>query len=248
MNVEVFVMRLIQFLAFLAAVLLPTVAAAGDKNGAGSTGFYWNWGSLVGACNGDCATTAFAGQQTSQTMQSVIGIADFTQGEFGFVPVVPIWEWPWDDSGFFAATYSRRIGSFGHAEVGEVVSFEAEMGIGQRWGIQTETELWGAIYVRWHLFPWNHRVKTTIGISSGLNWASGISDWEVHRSGNEEGSQLLHYLSPEITLAWPKNPNFEVLARFHHRSGGSDMFGPNSIFNNTGSGSQYFLLGTRYRF
>ena len=181
-------------------------------------------------------------------MQSVIGIADFTQGEFGFVPIVPIWEWPWDDSGMVAATYSRRIGSFGHSKVGEIVSFEFEVGVGQRFGSQTETEIWGAAYVRWHLFPWNRWVKTTVGISSGLNYATGISDWEVNRSGNDEGSRLLHYLTPEITFAWPRNPNFEIISRFHHRSGGSDMFGPNSIFNNTGSGSQYFVLGTRYRF
>jgi len=241
-------MRALQLILSVLMLLLPTITLAGDRYGAGSTGIYWNWGSLLGSCGGDCAISVMSGQQTSQTMSEVIGIADFTQGEFGFIPIVPIWEWPWDDSGMVAAMYSRRIGSFGHAKVGEIISFDAEIGLGKRFGSQTEAEFWAAAYVRWHLFPWNRWVKTSIGISTGLNYATGISDWEVDRSGNDEGSRLLHYLTPEIAFASPRNPNFEILIRFHHRSGGSDMFGPNSIFNNTGSGSQYFMIGTRTRF
>ncbi|SFR36860.1 hypothetical protein SAMN04488005_1031 [Yoonia tamlensis] len=235
---------------FLTAIALcvPSNVVAGDKDGTGASGFYWDWGSFTRDCGGDCALSILGGRQTTVAMSPAFGIADFTQGEFGFVPAIPFRDWPWTDSRMIAATYSRRIASFGHARVGEVISIKAEVGIGQRTGSQTETEIWGAGYIYWHLFPWNRWVDTSVGISTGLNWATGISDFEVHRSGNDEGSQLLHYLSPEITLSLPQYPDIEVVARFHHRSGGSDMFGPNSIFNNTGGGSQYVLIGTRFWF
>jgi len=229
-------------------MVLSAAATAGDRNGAGANGFYVDLGSFGRACNGDCSITAFTGQQTTQAISPAFGIADFTQGEFGFVPIVPIWDWAWDESWFVGASYSRRILSFGHSSVGEVISLEAEAGLGKRFGTQTEFEAWAALYARWHLFPWNKWVKTTIGVSTGLSWASGISAFEKRRSGNNEGSQLLHYLSPEATFALPSNPNRELVFRFSHRSGGSDMFGPDSIFNHTGGGAQYFLIGTRFRF
>lgn len=232
----------------LMVTTMPTLLAAGEKDGANATGFYWDWGSFSRDCAVDCALSILGGRQTTQSLSPMFGIADFTQGEFGFVPIVPYRDWPWTDSRMLAATYSRRIASFGHARIGEVLSLKAEVGVGQRTGSQTETEIWGAIFVHWHQFPWNRWLKTSVGVSTGLNYASGISDFEVIESGNDEGSQLLHYLTPEITFSLPDYPEIEVVARLHHRSGGSDMFGPNSIFNNTNGGSQYLLIGTRFWF
>lgn len=227
---------------------MPMAALSGNRDVSNADGFYLDPGSFGQGCNGDCSVTVLAGRQVVTTMAALFGVADFTQGEYGFVPMTPIWDWEWGDSGFVGGAYSRRLLSFGHSNVGEVISLEGEVGLGQRFGIQTETELWSAIYLRWHLFPWNDYVKTSVGVSTGLSYTTGISDWEIDRSGNDEGSRLLHYLSPEATFALPDNPNKELVLRLTHRSGGSNMFGSNSIFNNTDGGAQYFTIGLRSRF
>ncbi|MEC7763798.1 MAG: hypothetical protein VX874_17980 [Pseudomonadota bacterium] len=211
-------------------------------------GFQFHWSAPTSPCGGDCAITAFVGRQTLVNMPDAFGIADFTQGKFGFNRLVPVWDWPWTDSGMVSVAASRQLASFGHSATGDIVALEAELGMAQRFGSQDQLEVWGAFYLRWKQFPWNRVVKTTVAVSTGLNWASGISPHEIRSSQNGEGSQLLHYLSPEITFALPANPEQELVFRFHHRSGGGDMFGPNSIFNNTRGGSNYLNVGVRWRF
>lgn len=211
-------------------------------------GFQFQWSAPTSSCDGTCAFTVFTGRQTTIGMPAAFGIADFTNDEYGFVDRVPFRDWPWSDSGMVGFAASRQIASFGHGDIGDIVALEAEVGVAQRYGSQTQLEVWGAFYLRWKQFPWNRVVKTTVAISTGLNWASGISAHEVRSSQNGEGSQLLHYLSPEITFALPKYPDQELVFRFHHRSGGGDMFGPNSIFNNTRGGSNYVNVGLRWRF
>jgi hypothetical protein len=160
-----------------------------------------------------------------------------------FRPNVPIVDWEFGDSGLVGAALSRRVLSIEHQNYGRLFSLEVEAGIGQRFGDLTETEFWGALYGRWHAFPWNRWVSTTVGLSTGVNWATGIPNFEVARSGNGQGSQLLHYLSPEITFALPDHPSHELVLRFHHRSGGRGVFGDNALFNNTGGGAQYGTIG-----
>lgn len=211
-------------------------------------GFQFRWTAPTSPCNGTCAITAFTGRQTLIGMPDAFGIADFTAGNYGLHERVPISDWPWTDSGMIGIAVSRQLASFGHSDVGDIVALEGEVGMAQRYGSQDQLELWGALYLRWKQFPWNRVVKTTVAISTGLNWATGISPHEIRSSQNGEGSQLLHYLSPEITFALPSHPEQELVFRFHHRSGGGDMFGPNSIFNNTRGGSNYVNVGLRWRF
>lgn len=218
-----------------------------SRHTSSSTGLYWQWGSFGRDCNGDCAVMVFGGRQTSVWMTRAFGIANFTGGEYGFVPIVPIWDWPWEDTGIVGGTYSRRLASFGFEPWGDIFDIEAELGMAQRFGLQDETEVWGAFYFRWKLFPWNKLVYTTAAVSTGLTYASAVSDWEKGESGNDEGSRLLHYLSPEITFANPDNKDLELVFRFHHRSGGGDFFG-SKIFNGTGAASNYGTVGVRFRF
>ena len=39
---------------------------------------------------------------------------------------------------------------------------EPEVGIGQRFGQQSATELWGALFLRYHGFPWDKWIVTTL--------------------------------------------------------------------------------------
>jgi hypothetical protein len=90
--------------------------------------------------------------------------------------------------------------------------------LGSRFGRQGATEIWGAFFVRYHGFPWDEKVLTTIAASTGLNWASDITAVEQDRANDGNGSQLMHFFAPEITFANPDHPNVELMFRMHHRS------------------------------
>ena len=83
---------------------------------------------------------------------------------------------------------------------------------------------------------------TTVAISTGLNYATGISEMEQERASDGEGSRLMHFFSPEITFALPRRPEVELLFRFHHRSG---VFG---LVSDAWGGAQYGTVGLRVRF
>jgi hypothetical protein len=136
-----------------------------------------------------------------------------------------------------AAALSRRLGRFGCCW-----NLEPEVGIGQRSGAQDETEVWAAVFLRYSGFPWDHLVVTTAAISTGVNYATGISEVERERAQDDTGSRWMHFFSPEITFALPRRPDVELLFRFHHRSG---VYG---LFNDAGGGSQYGTFGLRLRF
>jgi hypothetical protein len=142
------------------------------------------------------------------------------------------------DDHILAVAVSRDAASFrgGHLHL------EPELGLGQRFGEQDETELWGAVFLRYRGFPWDDVLTTTVAISTGMNWASGISEVEQERAKDDVGAQWMHFFSPEITFALPSHPGTELLFRFHHRSG---VFG---LVNDAFGGSQYGTVGLRVRF
>ncbi len=147
---------------------------------------------------------------------------------------------PWDaeidtDIPWLAGSVSKRIWSWRQS-----VTVEAEGGLGYRFGSEDTGEIWGAIYVRYDDFPWNHIVYTTVAASTGLNYATKISPIERNKTGGS--SRLLHYFSPEFTFARPEDKNLELVLRLHHRSG---AFG---LFNGASSGTNIVTLGVRKRF
>ncbi len=200
--------------ALVAAILAPLPAAA------------WTPANLFKPCDGDCGTSFFGGNYVENSMGQVLVTS----------PETPLtWEYIEGDH-LIATTISRRVGEWRR------LSFEPEVGVGQRFGRQDETEVWAAIYARYHGFPWDRHIVTTIGLSTGLNWASDVSEVEQDRAKDGEGSQLMHYFSPEITFALPSDPDIELLFRFHHRSG---IFG---LVSDAWGGAQYGTVGFRIRF
>jgi len=105
------------------------------------------------------------------------------------------------------------------------------------------------MFLRWSWFPWNSVVRTSIAVSTGLNYAFEVTPLEIGRANNGgKGSHLMHYLAPEAAFALPQHPDFELLFRFHHRSGGREIFCDSGIFNCAVGGSQYLSAGFRVRF
>ena len=195
-------------------------------------GLKWHVDSATGWCAGNCAISFYGGQYVKTPMKSVFGVDE----------AKAVWDWKWDQHYIVGAALSRRIWSVGALEI------EPEIGIAQRFGGMHEVEGWAALYFRWTWFPWNHVIRTTAAMATGLNYASDVNKIEEARGRVPGGSRLLHYLSPEMTFALPDRPNVELLFRFHHRSGGGDIWGDSELFKGVNGGAQFQTIGLRYRF
>lgn len=231
-------------LLFLTALTLGATATRAD-----GTGFAFDRHDIFTPCARECAVHVFAGRQTTTSPGMAFGFADITQGDFGFIWPTPVWDYDWRDSGIAGFAFSRELVTLSHNGT-DLLGLEAEAGAAQRFGDQTEAEYWAALYLRWKWFPWNDVAKTSLAISTGLNYATGISDYELRVSGNGEGSNLMHFFSPEITLALPDHPERELVLRIHHRSGIEDENGAPgfALFNYADTGSTFATVGFRYRF
>lgn len=186
-------------------------------------------------CGGRCALTAYAGPRLDTGLINAFGLK-------GTDKFVPPWNYRYGDSGIAGLAFSRTWYSFR-----DWFDIETEVGVAKRYGSLQEAEVWGALYGRWRLFPWSHIVRTSFAISTGLNYASGVPFYEVLRTETPEGSRLLHFFSPEITLGLPSHPDLDLVLRVHHRSGGK-IFGCVRIFNCASGGAQHLTAGLRYRF
>lgn len=179
-----------------------------------------------GPCAGNCAAAIYGGWAVENSMTQI----------FLTSPETPI-TWDYHDDHLVATAVSRRI-----ATLWRRVDVEPELGLGQRFGAQDETEVWGAVFLRYRGFPWDGVVVTSVAVSSGFNYASAISQQEVDRARDGKGSRWMHFFSPEITFALPQRPNAELLLRLHHRSG---VFG---LVSDAWGGAQYGAVGLRIRF
>jgi hypothetical protein len=145
------------------------------------------------------------------------------------------WSGDFRDDYFVGGALSRKLVRFWN-----YVTIEAELGVGARFGQTNGGEAWGAFYLRFDGFPWNRFVYTTFAVSTGLHFISELPLGETYPG--DRTSHVLHYFSPEFTLAHPQYKNHELVVRYHHRSG---VFGQ---LNGVRGGSNVIALGYRHRF
>lgn len=212
-------MRLLDYAAMAGLLMLGLASGAPAADS-----IVWHWQKPLQPCRGDCAFMVFGGQSVKTNVQDIY-----------FKPIMP-WNWSLDDGGIVGATASRRI-----ATVFDMFDFEGEMGMAKRFGDQQEGEFWTALYLRFTAFPWNNYLTTTLAISTGLNYATGISDFEKEHSGLTPpgGTHVLHYFSPELTFALPNRRDRQLVFRMHHRSG---AYG---VISGAFSGATYMTVGVR---
>jgi hypothetical protein len=187
----------------------------------------WSPAELFAPCEGDCAVATYWGAYVED------GLLDLVLS-----PKSPT-AWVYGEDDHLVATAISR--DAGRLFAGRL-HLEPEVGIGQRYGRQGETEVWAALFVRYRGFPWDDVVITSVAVSTGLNYSSGISYVEERRARDGDGSRLMHFFSPEITFAMPSRPGVELLFRLHHRSG---VFG---LVSDAWGGAQYATVGLRVRF
>lgn len=149
---------------------------------------------------------------------------------------------PWNGT-WGSDTLVALAGSYELVRLWRWFTIERELGTGLRLGDTGSVEVWGGLYFRFAGFPWNDRLYTTVAVSTGLNWISTLPEAESGPPGRPEPdtSQVLHYFSPEITFALPRHRQYELVIRYHHRSG---IFG---AINGVEDGSNVIALGFRYR-
>jgi hypothetical protein len=181
-------------------------------------------GRLFAPCRGDCAVAVYGGDYLESSLGGIL------------ISAPPPTDWDSRNDHIVATAVSRRMWRLWRFDL------EPEAGIAQRFGKQDETEVWAAVFFRYRGFPWDDVVLTTAAISTGLNYASGVSEVEDERARDGSGSRLMHYFSPEITLALPDRPDVELLFRIHHRSG---VYG---LVSDAWGGAQYATVGLRVRF
>lgn len=210
-------------------ILLHALAAqclAAGISGPAAAADWVEWRPLTGPCDGNCGVAAYAGWYVEEGMSDI----------FVSNPETPL-TWTYAGDHLVAGAVTRRI-----ATLWRHVDVEPEFGIGKRFGKQWETEVWGAFFFRWRGFPWDDKLITTVAVSTGMNYATDISDVEQERARDGKGDQWMHFFSPEITFALPSHPDVELLLRLHHRSG---VFG---LVSDAWGGAQYATIGLRFRF
>jgi len=112
------------------------------------------------------------------------------------------------------------------------ISFEAEGQIGKHFNNDTFWEFNGLIIGRWHVFPWNKYVDTSLAIGDGLSCYTEIS--KVEKDDDDDAQKTLNYLLFELALGLPQYPRWDLVVRIHHRS---------SVFGLYGAGGSNFVCG-----
>ncbi|NCO61618.1 MAG: hypothetical protein COZ70_06620 [Deltaproteobacteria bacterium CG_4_8_14_3_um_filter_51_11] len=111
-----------------------------------------------------------------------------------------------------------------------------------------ETNL--ALVGRWHKFPWNRYLQTSLSLGDGISYAAKLPPYEVDPHGQLHGEEhaqvhtarVLNYLLIELSVTRPEIAPWSVFFRIHHRSG---IFG---LIDNVDLGSDFVCLGVRYDF
>ncbi|KIH75693.1 hypothetical protein SAMN05660860_03090 [Geoalkalibacter ferrihydriticus] len=140
----------------------------------------------------------------------------------------------YEDSYLAALAINREF-----ARTGPSLAWEGEGQLVKHFGRQEHWEYNALVVARWHRFPWNHRVATSLAVGEGISWATRKPKLEIRDDRNV--SQLLNYLLFELTLAKPQS-RWYWSGRIHHRSG---VFG---LYNGVRGGSNFVGMGTGYRF
>ncbi|MBE0596796.1 MAG: hypothetical protein IH614_05980 [Desulfuromonadales bacterium] len=119
------------------------------------------------------------------------------------------------------------------------LAWEAEGQAVKHYGKQHHWETNAVLVARWHRFPWDRLLDTSVAVGEGLSYATRTS--RVEAEDHENTSHLLNYLLFELTLGLPRYPHWHLSGRIHHRSG---VFG---LFNDVRGGSNFMGLGVTYR-
>ena len=164
----------------------------------------------------DWAITVYVGRLTTNDTSEI-----FLEGNYDF-----------QDSGLVVAALSKEfVWLFGRR-----LSVTGEAQIGRHFGGPDHWEFNGALMLRWHDFPWNDTIITTLAFGAGGSYATEMPALEEEARGPENAAQDMTLVAGEITFALPSTTRTSFVLRYHHRSDVTD------------ADSTVFGLGLKYRF
>lgn len=118
------------------------------------------------------------------------------------------------------------------------ISFEIEGQTGKYFGDEHQWQFSGLAIARWHWFPWDHFLDTSLAVGDGLSYNTETSD--IEKEDSDDAGKWLNYLMFELTLGLPQYPRWDLVYRIHHRS---------SIRERIGAGASNFIaFGIKYSF
>ncbi len=123
----------------------------------------------------------------------------------------------------------------------DMLSFEGAAMGAYHFGHQQYEEFGGAVYARWHRFPWNDTVRTTLALGLGPSYTTIYPQIEAQNDPNNR-SRWLNQFNIEATFGLPQYASTELLLRLQHRSG---MFG---TMGGVWDGSNFVVMGLRQHF
>ena len=122
----------------------------------------------------------------------------------------------------------------------ENLGLEGEIQFVRHSGKQNHSEFNAMLLARWHKFPWDHIVDTTVAHGFGPSYATQVPKVEDN-APRRPGSRSLLYMMTEATFAHPERPEWQTFVRIHHRSCVFDLL-------SEAEGSNFIGAGIRYRF
>jgi hypothetical protein len=159
----------------------------------------------------------------------------FSTGFFG--DTLLFWDNEYEDGNvFLGAGYQNFF--YGHPGG---LKLGVEAGTALRLGEWSSAELWGGAVVRFDVVNVGG-FRISPAMTAGLSLVTDTIGVERDRAADIDRSvPLLYYLGPEISISHESNPNWELLGRIQHRSGG---FGTIARID----GSNAVTLGIRYKY
>jgi hypothetical protein len=124
----------------------------------------------------------------------------------------------------------------------EVIGYEIEGQAAWHSGMQHHEELNCAFTLRWLPFFWDKYIDTSFAFGNGLSYATSDPELEIREGDEKKTNRLLYYILVEMAFSLPRQPQWDLFIRIHHRS---SVFG---LIDNITTGSNFVGLGMRYKF
>jgi hypothetical protein len=123
-----------------------------------------------------------------------------------------------------------------------MIGCEIEGQVALHSGMQHHGEANGAFTLRWLPFVWDRYIDTSFAFGNGLSYATSDPELEIREGDENKTNKILYYILVELSFALPREPQWNLFVRIHHRS---SVFG---LIDNISTGSNFVGLGLRYKF
>lgn len=161
----------------------------------------------------------------------------YTAKSFG--NTVSSWLGETDNDYLAALALSRRIGRWGRHLTWEVEGLIAShFGQAGSYSYSYE-ELTACIVLRYHTFPWNRYVRTSVAMGEGISYTTQVP-YREEQKADDSHQRFMNYLMAEATFSLPALPALSLVYRIHHRSGIYGLIGYQD--------SNYYCFGLRAAF